>query len=225
LHSLRSFHRLIRRRFPLLIQEGSFGLADTHVCVTVGGMTTALLVLLLTVGQLQAPAVRVVIETEFGDIEAEIDAARAPITSANFLKHVDGGFFRDAGFSRTVTPDNQPNDAVKIEVIQSRLHSSMAGKGFPAIPLERTNATGIQHKDGTLSMARGGPDSATSSFFICLGDQPSLDFAGKRNADGQGFAAFGRVVKGMEVVKKIQQSPAQGQNLTPPIRIIGIRRN
>jgi peptidyl-prolyl cis-trans isomerase A (cyclophilin A) len=186
-------------------------------------MRRVLLLLLLTVSQIQAP-VPVVIETEFGNIEAEIDMVRAPITSANFLKYVDGGFFRNASFSRTVTPDNQPNDSVKIEVIQSRLNSSMAGKAYPAIPLERTSVSKIEHKDGTLSMARGGPDSATSSFFICLGDQPSLDFGGKRNADGQGFAAFGRVSTGMEVVKKIQQSPAQGQNLTPPIRIIGIRR-
>ena len=168
--------------------------------------------------------VRVVVETEFGNIEAEIDTARAPITAANFLKYVDAGLFNDANFSRTVTPNNQPNDAVKIEVIQARLNADNSRKGFPSIPLERTNVTGILHKDGTLSMARGGPDSATSSFFICIGDQPSLDFEGKRNADGQGFAAFGRVVSGMEIVRKIQQSPADGQNLTPPIRIASIKR-
>ena len=176
------------------------------------------------VASLKKPSVRVVVETEFGDIEADIDVERAPVTAANFLKYVDGGFFLDSSFSRTVTPDNQPNDAVKIEVIQTRLNTAMSGKGFPAIPLERTSVTGILHKDGTLSMARGGPDSATSSFFICVNDQPSLDFAGKRNADGQGFAAFGQVVKGMDVVKKIQMSPADVQNLKPPIKIVNIRR-
>ena len=168
--------------------------------------------------------VRVVIGTEFGDIEADIDTQRAPATSANFLKYVDGGLFANSAFSRTVTPNNQPNDAVKIEVVQARLGTEMRGKGFPAIALERTNVTGILHKDGTLSMARGGPDSATSSFFICVGDQPSLDFGGKRNPDGQGFAAFGRVTKGMDIVKRIQLSAAEAQNLTPPIRITNIRR-
>jgi peptidyl-prolyl cis-trans isomerase A (cyclophilin A) len=168
--------------------------------------------------------VGVIIETEFGEIEAEIDVARAPITAANFLKYVDAGLYAGASFSRTVTPNNQPNDAVKIEVIQARVGPAAYGKGFPAIPLERTNVTGILHEDGVLSMARGGPDSATSSFFICVGVQPSLDFAGKRNADGQGFAAFGRVTKGMEIVRKIQTSPAEAQNLRPPIKITNIKR-
>ena len=80
------------------------------------------------------------------------------------------------------------------------------------------------HKDGTISMARDGPDSAMSDFFICVGDQPELDFGGKRNPDGQGFAAFGRVVKGMDVVKKIQASKADGQTLTPPVKIIKVTR-
>jgi peptidyl-prolyl cis-trans isomerase A (cyclophilin A) len=73
-------------------------------------------------------------------------------------------------------------------------------------------------------MARDGPDTATGDFFICIGDQPELDFGGKRNPDGQGFAAFGRVVKGMDVVKKIQAAPAQEQKLTPPVKIKTIRR-
>ena len=93
-----------------------------------------------------------------------------------------------------------------------------------SIALERTRATGLSHVDGAVSMARDGPDSATSDFFLCLGDQPSLDFGGRRNPDGQGFAAFGRVVRGMEVVRRIQQSPAEGQRLTPPIAIVTVRR-
>ncbi len=168
--------------------------------------------------------VRVIIDTELGEIEASIDTARAPVTAANFLRYVDAGLYTGATFSRTVTMDNQPNDAVKIEVIQSRLNPNMSGKGFPAIPLERTNVTGLLHKNGTLSMARGGPDTATSSFFICIGDQPSLDYGGNRNADGQGFAAFGQVTVGLEIAKRIQLSKAEAQNLTPPIHIINIRR-
>ena len=90
--------------------------------------------------------------------------------------------------------------------------------------LERTTETGVSHRDGTISMARDGPDTATSDFFICIGDQPELDFGGKRNPDGQGFAAFGRVVRGMDVVRQIQTARARGQLLTPPIEIVAIAR-
>jgi peptidyl-prolyl cis-trans isomerase A (cyclophilin A) len=178
-----------------------------------------------TIGLAQrASPVRVVVRTEAGDIEIEIDAVHAPATSANFLKYVDGGHFEGARFHRTVTLANQETSPVKIEVIQGSVTPNPDKPGFPAIPLERTNQTGLKHKDGTISMARGGPDSATSSFFICLNDQPELDFGGKRNADGQGFAAFGQVVKGMDVVKKIHTSPANGQTLQTPIRILNIVR-
>ena len=94
----------------------------------------------------------------------------------------------------------------------------------PPIPLERTRDTGLRHVDGAVSMARSGPDTAQDQFVICIGDQPELDFGGKRNPDGQGFAAFGKVVRGMEVVRKIQASPAQGERLTPPIKILRIVR-
>ena len=97
-------------------------------------------------------------------------------------------------------------------------------EAFAAIPLERTRDTGLKHVDGTISMARFTPDSAQHSFFICIGDQPELDFGGKRNPDGQGFAAFGKVTKGMDIVRKIQMSPADGQTLKPPIRIQRIIR-
>jgi peptidyl-prolyl cis-trans isomerase A (cyclophilin A) len=121
---------------------------------------------------------------------------------------------------------------VKIEVIQAGVSESRAKEGFPAIPLERTSVTGLLHKDGAVSMARGGPDSATSGWFICINDQPSLDFGGARNPDGQGFAAFGRVVSGMDVVRKIQQAPSssnrtsntEAQRLTPPIKIVKVSR-
>jgi peptidyl-prolyl cis-trans isomerase A (cyclophilin A) len=166
---------------------------------------------------------RVLIKTELGDIEAEVDTIRAPNTAANFLRYVDLGFYRFGRFHRTVRADNQPADKVKIEVVQAGL-DSLRVKDFPPIKLERTKLTGLRHKDGTLSMARDGPDTATSDFFICIGDQPSLDFGGKRNPDGQGFAAFGRVVLGMDVVRKIQSAPSQGQKLLPPVAILSIAR-
>ena len=111
---------------------------------------------------------------------------------------------------------------MKIEVIQASLPPKV--EPFPPIVLERTSVTGLTHMDGALSMARVGPDTGAAEFFICIGDQPSLDFGGKRNADGQGFAVFGRVTKGMEVVRKIQSAPAKGQLLEPPVRILRITR-
>ncbi|MBI3111551.1 MAG: peptidylprolyl isomerase [Ignavibacteriales bacterium] len=166
----------------------------------------------------------VVIETEQGTIELSLDSARAPRSVVNFLKYVDGKFYSGGLFHRTVTMNNQPHDSVKIEVIQAGINPEREQDAYPAIEIERTSTTGILHKDGTVSMARLGPNSGTWHFFICVNDQPQLDFGGTRNPDGQGFAAFGQVVQGMDVVRKIQGSPAEGQRLTPPIRISSIRR-
>jgi peptidyl-prolyl cis-trans isomerase A (cyclophilin A) len=166
---------------------------------------------------------RVMIQTSLGSMEVEVDTVRAPITAHNFLRYVDQGSYRNGRFHRTLRKDNQPPNQVKIEVIQGGLNSKRA-KDFPSIPLERTSETGLSHKDGTISMARDGPDTATSDFLICIGDQPELDFGGKRKPDGQGFAAFGRVVRGMNVVRLIQTARAREQRLTPPIEILDITR-
>jgi peptidyl-prolyl cis-trans isomerase A (cyclophilin A) len=182
-----------------------------------------LLLLLTLVGQDQA-LIHVLIDTEIGEIEIEVDVARAPVTARNFLHYVDAGHYQGGQFHRTVTLQNQPRNDVKIEVIQASVAEARKSEGRLPIPLERTTATGLSHVDGAISMARDGPDSATSSFFICIGDQPELDFGGKRNPDGQGFAAFGRVVSGMEVVRRIQASPREEQRLTPPVRIRSARR-
>ena len=170
--------------------------------------------------------VRVLIQTELGDFEVEVNAKAAPATVANFLAYADAGHYDGGRFHRTVklNPDNQPNNTVKIEVIQAGVNPDRAKSGFDPIKLERTNATGLLHKSGVISMARAAADTATSDFFICIGDQPELDFGGKRNPDGQGFAAFGKVVKGMDIVKKIQQSAAEGQSLKPAIKIVKIKR-
>jgi peptidyl-prolyl cis-trans isomerase A (cyclophilin A) len=185
--------------------------------------TTVLLLAVLVLGAGTAvPNPKVLIRTEWGDIAVEVCLDKAPATAANFLRYVDAGLYDGSTFHRTVTLDNQPTNAVKIEVIQGG--QLPEAKSFPAIPLERTSVTGIKHLDGVVSMARSGPDTATSSFFICINDQPELDFGGKRNADGQGFAAFGRVVAGMDVVRKIQKQPAEGQTLKPPVKILSIRR-
>lgn len=168
------------------------------------------------------PNPRVLIQTALGDIKAEIFADKAPLTAGNFLKYVDQKSYNGSVFERTVTLANQKPEEVKIEVIQGGYFETEAA--LTPIRLERTSLTGVKHVDGAISMARSGPDTATSSFFICVGAQPELDFGGKRNPDGQGFAAFGRVYSGMDIVRKIHDSPCAGQTLKPSIKIISIRR-
>ena len=168
--------------------------------------------------------IQVLLETEIGDMVLAIDTAHAPTTAANFLRYVDGGFYDGGRFHRTVKPDNQPNNEVRIEVIQASINPERVADAFPPIPLERTTVTGLMHNDGTVSMARFAVDSANYDFFLCIGDQPELNFGGKRYTDGQGFAAFGYVVRGHDIVRAIQQSSVQAQKLTPPIPIIRASR-
>lgn len=175
--------------------------------------------------QTAAPPVVVVLETEKGAIEIAVDVARAPGTAANFLKYVDEHMYDGERFHRTVRPETESRIDYPVQVVQAG--RARGGSGFGSIPLERTRDTGIKHLDGVVSMARSAAaDSASSDFFICIGDQPELDFGGRRNADGQGFAAFGRVVKGMEVVRAIQAAPVRegSQNLMPAIGIVSARR-
>lgn len=169
-----------------------------------------------------ATPTRVRLRTALGDIELSLDADKAPRTVANFLRYVDAGRYAGGRFHRTVTPANQPDSKVKIEVIQAG--PKPGAEEFPPVPLERTRDTGLKHVDGAVSMARDEPDTATGDFFICVGDQPELDFGGKRNPDGQGFAAFGKVTKGMAVVRAIHKSKADSQMLTPAVEIVTARR-
>lgn len=166
----------------------------------------------------------VVISTTLGSIEVEVDEQHAPATAANFLRYVDADRYTGGRFHRTVTMQNQPDKKIKIEVVQAGVNPKFEKRDFPPILPERTNKTGLKHLDGTISMARDGADTATSDFFICIGNQHELDFGGKRNPDGQGFAAFGHVVKGMDVVRKIQKSKAEERTLKPPIEILSIKR-
>jgi peptidyl-prolyl cis-trans isomerase A (cyclophilin A) len=189
-------------------------------------MKSILLLMSLLIFVLVLPAQKketCLIKTSQGDITIELYTAKAPLTVANFLKYVDAHLYDNSSFFRSVTLNNQPKDSIKIEVIQGGNVDSL--KEFAPIPLETTTQTGLLHKSGTVSMARGKPASARSSFFICINDQPSLDYGGKRNRDGQGFAAFGKVIKGMDIVKKIQQLyPGQGQYFKPEVVIFSISR-
>jgi peptidyl-prolyl cis-trans isomerase A (cyclophilin A) len=168
----------------------------------------------------------ILIETDYGNIEAVLYVDRAPITANNFLRYIKEDHLRDARLYRVVrlSPDNQPDNEVKIEVVQGGLYDDDHPDHLPAIEHETTEQTGIKHLDGTLSMARWGPGTATIDFSICVGDQPELDYKGRRNSDGWGFAAFGRVVKGMEVVHKIHRLKAKGQYLEKhvPMRKVSV---
>ena len=167
----------------------------------------------------------VTIHTELGDILIELYPVQAPITVNNFLRYVVENRFENTRFYRVVRADNQPKDKIKIEVIQGGLQEDGHLQMLPPIAHETTKQSGLRHEDGTLSMARNQPGTASSEFFICVGAQPELDFGGQRNPDGEGFAAFGKVIAGLDVVRKIHQSPAQGQNLEPHVSITSISLN
>ncbi|MCI0522612.1 MAG: peptidylprolyl isomerase, partial [Bacteroidales bacterium] len=166
---------------------------------------------------------KVVIETPLGDIEAELFHKEAPATVANFLFYVDNGLYNNSCFYRVVRDDNQPNDSIRIAVIQGGRYNAESDT-IPPVVHERTDVTGIRHLDRTISMARWHPGTATSEFFITIGDQPSLDAGGMRNRDGHGFAAFGRIIEGMDVVRKIHSLNAPGQYLSDTIPISRIYR-
>lgn len=162
------------------------------------------------------------IKTSMGDIAIELYPAKAPVTVANFMKYVDKKAYNGSSFFRVCTPANEAARKVQIQVIQ--------GGNVPdrlildSIKIETTKSTGLLHQNGTLSMARSGPNSATSQFFICINAQPALDYGGARNPDGQGFAAFGKVTAGMDVVKKIQAQKDNAQYLVEPVKIYEINR-
>lgn len=171
-------------------------------------------------------AQKVLVQTELGNIVLQLNPKKAPLTVSNFLKYVELHRYDGATFYRAVRMDNQENNKIKIEVIQGGLGDDST-KNFPRIKHESTNITGIKHLNGTLSMARNVPGSAGSEFFICINDQPELDFGGKRNPDGHGFAAFGQVISGMEIVRKIQEKETgesqKNQALKTPVKIITMK--
>ena len=177
---------------------------------------------LTSVGQNTNP--NIIIETTLGDIGIELFLTEAPVTVENFLRYVQDGIYDSSSFYRTVRLDNQPNNDVLIEVIQGGAWKTLDIEKLQPITHETTQETGIKHLNGIISMARNGPGTATTEFFVCINDQPELDFGGKRNPDGQGFAAFGQVISGMATVKAIQNSPHINQEINPMIYIKSIRQ-
>ncbi len=167
---------------------------------------------------------RVVLDTTEGRIVLALDAAAAPISTCNFIGYVVFGDYDNGSFFRTVVRETNTANPNPIDVIQAATPRGSDDDSRPPIVLERTRDTGLRHLAGTVSMARGAPDSATSSFFIVTQDTPSLDFGGARNPDGQGFAAFGQVVDGLDVARRIQRMPADdAEQLISPVVIRSAR--
>lgn len=167
---------------------------------------------------------RVEISTRQGDIVIELYPDKAPKSVAAFLSYIEKKLYRNATFYRILNDENQPSNAAKANLIQGGLYRSKQTPNLTGIPHETTKQTGILHKDGVLSLARTEPGTATSEFFICIGDQPGFDYGGANNADGQGYAAFGKVIKGMDVVYKIYNLPEDNQYFDPPVPIYDIKK-
>jgi peptidyl-prolyl cis-trans isomerase A (cyclophilin A) len=184
-----------------------------------------LLLTFLMVSCTRETVIPISMETELGSIQMELYPDRAPITVSNFLRYVDENRYEDFHFYRVVHMENQPDNDVKIEVIQGGLWFDKHPMELPTIIHETTDKTGIRHLNGILSMARLEPGTASSEIFICINDQPELDFGGKRNPDSQGFAAFGKVISGMDVVRKIQLLPETNQMLDKVVKVNSIQKN
>ena len=163
---------------------------------------------------------RVDLVTQFGTIRVEVDSARAPRTAANFLRYVDEGRYAGAAFYR-VRAEAAELMRERTAIVQGGLHlRGDSAKVLPPIALESTRETGLRHAEGTISMARFDVNSAQGELFIVIGTQPHLDY---RDAQQPGYAAFGRVVEGMELVRRISSLPARNELLARPIPFRAVR--
>ena len=174
------------------------------------------------------PPTRVAVETPLGRIVIELHTKEAPITTANFLRYVDQKRYDGATFFRASRAPGAP----EYGLIQGGVQGDPK-RVLPPIAHEPTTKTGLKHVSGTVSIARNAPGSATSDFFILIGDAPGLDADPAASGDNQGFAAFGTVVEGMDVAQKILALPTpgkainpvmKGQIIDPPLKIISARR-
>jgi peptidyl-prolyl cis-trans isomerase A (cyclophilin A) len=168
----------------------------------------------------------VIIRTQDGDIEVELYPRQAPKTAGAFLSHVDSGFYKKASFYRVLNEENQVTGAGNSKLIQGGIWKTdhQRAVSVPGVPHETTMETHLLHTNGTISLARDKPGTGTTEFFICVGDQPGFDYGGENNPDGQGYAAFGKVVRGMDVVRQIYERPENDQRFTPAVPIFSISR-
>jgi len=186
--------------------------------------------LIATIGLLMAACApkyknpHIEIQTSKGEIEVELYPDQAPKTVQAFLSYIKKGYYKNSSFYRVLNDDNQPSNADKAELIQGGMYKSnfKVHDTLTGIPHESTAQTHILHKKGTISLARLAPGTATSEFFICLSDQPGFDFGGENNPDKQGYAAFGKVIKGMDIVNKIYNQNEENQSFDPPVPIYDI---
>lgn len=186
---------------------------------------TAFFCLFFLAGCRESDSNFIIMSTKEGDIEIELYPEKAPKTVAAFLSFVDSGFYDNSSFYRILSRDNQPMGAYAAELIQGGVYKTSMDRGYlKGIPHEPTSETGLKHQHGTISLARQEPGTATTEFFICVGDNRGFDYGGKSNPDGQGYAAFGRVIRGMDVVMKIYEKPEVEQEFTPPVLIKEIFR-
>lgn len=174
-----------------------------------------------------APATTtVVFQTSLGEIHIAVETERAPVTAANFLRYVDNKRFDGITFYRAhkVSADGQYG------IVQGGLQGH-SQKIFKPIAHESTLVTGLSHVDGAISMAHDKPGTATADFFIIIGDLVSLD--GKPDGSEPGYAVFGRVVAGMDIVRSMLELPRsadarnpvmQGQMLAEPVKVGTARR-
>jgi|LakMenEpi03Aug12_release.lakeMendotaPanAssembly.Ray.scaffolds.fasta_scaffold49822_7 peptidyl-prolyl cis-trans isomerase A (cyclophilin A) len=167
----------------------------------------------------------VVIKTTAGDIVVRIFPENAPQTAKAFLSYVDSGYYKKSSFYRILSLDNQPMGSSAAELIQGGVYKTGKNRDhIPGITHEPTSLTGLKHERGTISLARVEAGTASTEFFICIADSPGFDEGGNSNPDGLGYAAFGRVVTGMDVVMSIYNRKEHNQEFTPPIVIINILR-
>jgi peptidyl-prolyl cis-trans isomerase A (cyclophilin A) len=167
---------------------------------------------------------RVEIQTKFGDIEVELYPGNAPKSAAAFLSYIDSGYYKNASFYRALNDDNQVTGNSATAILQGGIWQTKPGIKLSGIPHESTQRTKLTHKNGTISLARQAPGTASTEFFICIGDQKGFDYGGSNNSDGQGYAAFGQVVKGMNLIEQFYTQPTNGDQLQQPIDILNIVR-
>lgn len=171
-----------------------------------------------------APTIK--IESSYGNIYVELFPKKAPKTVAGFLRFVDSGYFKSSSFYRVLKKEDQPSNAFKTQLIQGGLWqvNYKKQKSIPGIEHESTQLTGLSHTNGVISLARDTLGSASTEFFICIGDDHVYDYGGEASNDGKGFAAFGIVVKGMAIVREINKRPDLDTEFKPPIEIYNIKR-
>lgn len=182
-------------------------------------------VLLISCNQKKYKNPHILIDTQLGDIEVELFPDQAPKTVAAFLSYIDSGFYKKSSFYRVLKTEEFATPA-NTGIIQGGIwQTNPAQKALlKGVEHETTKQTGLTHQSGTISLASTTPGSATSEFFICIGDQSPLDFGRRGTEDGQGFAAFGKVFDGMDIVRKIQAQNSRGDKFVEKIEIHEIKR-